>query len=192
MIEQVITYINTQLATLPFFTENYGLSELKEDNGVRQPVRIIGGVPARLKLNKFGITYIRKTGPVRSSKAVDAYKACSDLIQSVYPITIFALTKRKDFPIETAFASDMLATEIYKLATLTGGPLKNTIGAKALSITPTGYDSDTEAILNREFSNIRPSDFNYSDIVISVSFDITITADLSCIAPICPIPDPEI
>lgn len=186
MFKEIIEHINERLENVPYFTVNYGFSELKTNgNNQKQPVYYSGGKLTVVKFNKLGISYIRKNGNTSTSRATNGNKACDPLLSMVTPITIFALTKRELFTEQDAFVADKVVESIIKEVAFEGGQFKREISAQSLSVIPTGYSTDSEAILLQENPGSGRNDFNQFDVVVSVQFNISVTAYHSCLANVC-------
>lgn len=185
MISEVIQHLNAILSGMPYFTEVYGLSELKRNKkDVIVPVHYVDGKWEALKTNKYGMTYWRKTGDVPIS-GVESYSQCGNDYEFNYPLRLFCMTKRSQFPSNDAYSGDRLASTIMKAITMEGGDLKRTIGARKLSIAPTIYSTKSESILQQEFSGLNISDYKHIDLVIALDVDVNITMPKPCIEDPC-------
>ena len=185
MIAAIIDHMNGILSGMPFFSENYGICELKRNGkDVIQPVQYIGGKWQIIPTNKYGLTYFRKTSNV-AIEPVQSFSQCDVDYQSTFNLRLFCMTKRSQFPSDDAYSGDRLASTILKGLAMTGGDLKRQIKARHLSIRPSLYSTDTEAIINQEFAGLNLNDFKHTDLVIAVDVNVVIIQRQPCIEDAC-------
>lgn len=185
MIAEVIEHMNNVLGGMPYFTENFGICELKPNGkGVTQPAQYVNGKWQQIPLNKYGLTYWRKTGNV-NIEGVESFSQCDVDYESTFNLRLFCMTKRSQFPNDDAYSGDRLAATILKGIALTGGALKRQINARQLSIRPSLYSTDTPAIINQEFNGIPQADFNHVDLVIAIDVNVIIIKRQPCIEDPC-------
>lgn len=185
MIAEIIQHMNIVLGGMPYFTENYGICELKPNKkGVTQPAQYVNGKWFTIPTNKYGLTYWRKTSDV-NIEDVESFSQCDVDYESTFNLRLFCMTKRSQFPNDDAYSGDRLAATILKAIALTGGSLKRQINARHLTIRPTLYSTDTPQILTQEFNGIPQSDFKYVDLVIALDVDVTVIKRQPCIEDPC-------
>ena len=185
MIATIIEHMNAILSGMPYFSENYGICELKPNGkNVIQPVQYINGKWSAIPTNKYGLTYFRKASDV-NIEAVESFSQCDNDYESTFNLRLFCMTKRSQFPNDDAYSGDRLAATILKGLAMTGGDLKRQIKARHLSIRPSLYSTDTTSIINQEFSGLSISDFKHVDLVIALDVDVTIIQRQPCIDDAC-------
>jgi len=188
MISEIITYINDQLSGMPFFETNYGLCELKSftrgNDSKTVPVYYSSGKWNKIDLTGLGKTYIRKTSDVSISE-VENYASCDIDYETVYPLRLFALTKRSELENNDAYSGDRLAQTLIKAISLKGTDLKRDIKARHLTITASLYSDDSQEILQDEFSGASKSDFKHWDLVVAVDINVTVIKSTICIDDLC-------
>lgn len=184
MIQEVIKYYNTLLSAMPYFSNVYGISELKTAKGVTRPVTYTSGRYENLALNTKGTTYFRKRSDVIIQDA-DSSVSCSKAYSFTVPLLLFALTKRQDFPSSDAYSPDRLAAAIIRLISFKNGALKKTIGAISVSSSASGYSTNSQAIIQQEFAGLDRNDFNHDDIIISINVDLNIVSYRDCLIDPC-------
>lgn len=184
MISEVITYLNTVLDGMPYFSTNYGMCELKKNKGVTQPIYYVGSKYDFVKPQGLGLTYWRKRDDVNMA-STESYVSCGNESVFTYRYRLFAMTSRELFPADDAFSPDRFADTILKGITLNGGNLKRSIGARSLKVFGSLYSTDTEKILSNEFTGTSVKDFRFCDLVISMDVDIEIRKDINCIEEAC-------
>jgi len=188
MIQEVITHLNQILDGMPYFSENYGLCELKpkQNKGgeVVVPVQYIGGKWVQVPTNKYGLTYWRKTSDV-TIEGVESFSQCDVDYEHNFSLRLFAMTKRSQFPEDDAYSGERLAATLVKGLALTGGNLKRQIKARHLAVRPSVYSTDTPQLISDEFSGIKPNDFKHVDLVVAIEVDITIIMRQPCMTDAC-------
>jgi hypothetical protein len=185
MIAEIIQHMNSILGGMPYFSENFGICELKPNaKGVTQPAQYVNGKWQAISLNKKGLTYWRKTGNV-TIEDVESFSQCDVDYESTFNLRLFCMTKRSQFPSDDAYSGDRLAATILKGIALTGGALKRQINARHLAIRPNLYSTDTPSIINQEFAGIPQADFKHVDLVIAIDVNVIIIKRQPCIEDPC-------
>ncbi len=184
MIQTVITHYNSILSSMPFFSNVYGLAELKTDNTMKQPVIRVGNKLERIKLNTAGTTYFRKRQDVSINQS-ESQVSCDTVYQFTIPLRLLATTKRNTFPSNTAYSSEQLSATLIKALSFKNGQLKNDIGAVSIVSSASLYSTDTQKIISEEYTGNNRDDFNHEDIVVAINIDLIINTYQNCIEDVC-------
>lgn len=187
MIKTVIEHINAKIAAMPYFTNVYGLCEQR--SFVRQsdktvPARYVDGNWNAINLSEYGAAYWRKLSDVTIDE-VENYASCDVDYETTFPLRLFCLTKRSEFPDDDAYSVERLASTIIKGITETGGDLKRNIGARQLTVRATTYSTDTDQIFSEEFTGAKRTDFKSWDLVIALDVNIKIIKSTQCMDDAC-------
>lgn len=184
MIQEVIEYYNDIIGAMPYFSNVYGISELKTAREITRPVQYTGGDYENLKLNTKGTTYFRKRSDVNISEA-QSQISCKTVYSFNVPLLLFALTKRENFPANNAYSADRLAASLIKGLTFRNGGLKQSLGAVSVTSKASLYSTDSQRIIREEFAGLSRNDFNHEDIIVGISIDLNITSYNDCLIDPC-------
>ena len=189
-IEAAINWMNVQLEAMPFFSNVYGLCELKPNGqGVSEPVFFVAAseTPQKVKFNKLGSTYFRKRGAFTITENTDDnMRSCDTLYTFNAPLRLFALTKRKEFPMSNAFAADRLSQTLVKALTTQNGQLKTQMAVNRVEIRARAYSTDSATIKSDELAGLTSVvDFKHYDIIIAIDIDIVVVAYSNCLEEAC-------
>jgi hypothetical protein len=191
MIKDIIDYLNGRLGSLNYFSKNYSLCELQTFEGSKKmPVIYEGAKWTPVDLLGLGTTYWRKVSDV-SFEEVDTMVSGRVLYESRFTLVLVAFTTRSEFPGDNNFSPDRLATGLIKTCTITGGDLMRSIGARKLSVRPSGYATNPEGIKESEFVGVDFSRFKDKDLAVAITFDVVITSQNICLEEPCGVSFPE-
>ncbi len=185
MIETIIQYYTNIIGAMPYFSNVYGLVELKESSGITRPVQRVGKKMWPVKLNTTGTSYFRKRSDVTIDESVSQV-SCNVLYSFTIPLRLIAIVKRANFPMDNEFSADKLAATLIKGLTFKNGDLKKQIGAVSVVGSAKLYSTDTQQIMKDELTGFDSrSDFNHDDIIVGINIDLTITTYKRCIIDPC-------
>jgi len=188
-IQDAIEHLIAKIEPMPYFGIVYGLCE-QLDNGQG---RIVPAwfepdslKPNEVKINNKGTVYFRKRTDITITENTDQnYVSCDTLYDIVVPLRMIAITKRKYFPVNNAYSSDRLASELIKAVTVQNSALKDEMNVKKASIRARTYSTSIRTIKNDEFQGIENAQFNMEDIACGIDVDIVIEAYSDCFETAC-------
>jgi hypothetical protein len=185
MLDPIIDYMRTTIEAMPYFTEVYGLTELRSDKGQLRPVHYVGGKYKRVRFNQFGLAYFRKRSSVSISEEV-ARTSCQIRYEFDAPLRLFAVTKRKDFPANDALAADRFAATLIRTLSFTNPVnLRTLVRAERISSKASLYTTDAEQLIQEELSGIEKASFNYDDLVVAIDIDLQVITYNECLIDPC-------
>lgn len=189
MIAEVIQHIDAVLDGMPFFSENYGFCELKtkttKGGQITQPIRYVGGKHGYLDLNQLGFTYWRQTGNITIDDN-PTFVSGKVEYETTAAMRLFAMTKRSEFPENDAYSAHRLAATLIKALTIKGGKtLKDPIQVRKLKSVASLYSTNSEQILQQEFTGIPQSDFKKYDLVVAIDVNLIFVQQADCIIDAC-------
>lgn len=184
MIKEVIEYYNLLIGQMPYFSNIYGLAEIKTAKDVSRPVIYSGVDYENLKFNTKGTTYFRKRADVSITETTNQI-SCSIVYVFNIPLRLTAVTKREDFPSDDSYSADRLASGLIKELTFKNGALKQQIGAVSVTSKSSGYSTNSQDIIQSELNGLRRNDFNHEDIVVGINIDLVVTSYTNCLQHPC-------
>ena len=184
-IESVVNYINTLLEAMPYFSNVYGLAEIKTGkDGVRQPVIYLDGRYRNVKFNTKGTTYLRKRDVFSLAESPFNQLACGNMYRITMPIRLIATTKRTLFPADNAYSSDRLSGTLIKAVTNTTKQLRAQMEVQQVSVKAISYSTDTETVKSQELLEVSknlPLDW----IACAIDIDVVVDTYANCIEDAC-------
>lgn len=188
MISEVITHLNAIISGMPYFTNVYGLTELKakpnRQDQVICPVYFDGTKYVQIEPNHIGTTYWRELSSTSINEG-ESFGSCDIEFDVNHSFRLFCMTRRSEFPNDDAYSAHRLAATMIKALSLRGGSLMRSINARNLKIIPSLYSVDSRQLLSTEFSGLNLSDFKFWDIILALDFDIFIKTRQSCMTDVC-------
>lgn len=187
MINHVIDILNTRLRLSGLISQQFGLTELVTDaNGQTSPKEYCGNGQWN-EVSKFdhysGTSYWRKNGDISMSET-NGFIACDRFIDFSIPLFL-VLVVRKSVMNDNQYTPDNIATVITSDLVGNSATLKSAITARRASISVIGYDTDSEAIMSREYSNVEATRLRTDYAHISLNIVVNISIKSTCIPNDC-------
>lgn len=187
MINYVIDILNTRIGLSGLVSQKFGLTELVTDsNGQTSPKEYCGNGQWN-EVSKFdnnsGTSYWRKNGDISMSET-NGFIACDRFIDFSIPLFL-VLVVRKSVMNDNQYTPDNIATVITSDLVGNSATLKSAITARRASISVISYDTDSEAIMSREYSNVEATRLRTDYAHISLNIVVNISIKSTCIPNDC-------
>lgn len=184
MIDELITHVNNQIATLDLFNSRKGLCEIIQKDDTSFPAQYCGNDEYK-NVDDFdfekGLTYHRKTSGV-TTETIPETVGCESNIRVTYPMRVVAIV-RKDSLSENddAYINDKIASNLFNVINGEGTKaLKLSIKAEEVFFQVRGYETDRYKIWDEEHKNI-PMTLDFSYAYIAVDYSIIVEGSTSCL-----------
>lgn len=181
MINNVIDILKTRLALSGLVSQSYGLCELVTDaKGQTSPKEYCGSDQWNDVSdygNYSGVSYWRKSGDISMSESTGNV-ACDRFIDFTIPLYL-VLVIRKSVMNDNQYTPDSIATTIIRDLIGNSSVLKSAVGARRAAVSVTGYDTDAESVMAREYNEVDAARIrtDYAHISLNVSVAISIKSD---------------
>ena len=182
MLEVIIAYINSRIASLGHFQELKSLCELIKKDDVSFPAEYC--TKDEYKQIDFdyskGLVYHRLTGETTRSEAVGENSGCDTYIVQTYPArTVFSVPK-DILKTDNNFIDIKIAENIVNAITLKNNKiLTSTLKADVVSIKINSFSTDREKIWKEEYENIDMA-IDYSHVYGAIEYYIVIEGTKGC------------
>jgi len=187
MIDGIVNVYRTTLAGMPYFSDVYGLCELRPGApGKVQPVFYDGTSHTAVVFGRLGTAYIRKVGDV-SMQRLPSMVSGKPWYRYTVPLRVFALSKRSTFPSDDTYSADRLAATLIRNLTFRNrADVLTTLGAAAIESAATLYSTNSRQLISEELSGVTNIDFNtFRDIVCAVNINAVVDTYNDCIIEPC-------
>lgn len=181
MINNVIDILKTRLALSGLVSQSYGLCELVTDaKGQTSPKEYCGSDQWNEVSdygNYSGVSYWRKSGDISMSESTGNV-ACDRFIDFTIPLYL-VIAVRKSVLNDDQYTPDAIATTIIRDLIGNSSVLKSAVGARRAAVSVTGYDTDAESVMAREYNAVDAARIrtDYAHISLNVSVAISIKSD---------------
>ncbi len=184
MIRQISEHFDTKLALTGWIEKFYPLVKVVED----VPQYYVGRsqyVPVSNFDNWNGMAYIRLvSNPTISPNTEQSNRACSEVMDIVYPLRFVFAIKRTALKLDDAFAEDRLVTDLIKTLAVKNGTLRTTLTALSTNIVPESWTTEAEEVAASEYPN-RDVSINAELIYGAINFNVNILINKDCITDSC-------
>lgn len=181
MISNVIDILNSRVALSGLTQKRFGLCELVTDaNGQTSPKEYCSN-GEWLEVSRFdhnaGTSYWRKAGDI-SMNEVPGSVSCDRFIEFAIPLYL-VVAVRKSVLNDNQYTPDAIATTLISDLVGNSTTLKSEVGARRAAVSVTGYDTDAESVMAREYNEVDAARLrtDYAHISINVSVAISIKSD---------------
>lgn len=187
MINNVIDILKTRLSLSGLVSQSYGLCELVTDaKGQTSPKEYCGSDQWNDISdygNYAGVSYWRKSGDITMSESTGNV-ACDRFIDFTIPLYL-VLVIRKSVMNDNQYTPDSIATTIIRDLIGNSATLKSAVGARRASVSVTGYDTDAESVMAREYNAVDAARIRTDYAHISLNVSVTISIKSDCIPNDC-------
>lgn len=182
MLEIIIAYINSRIASLGHFQELKSLCEILKKDDISFPAEYCTKDEYKqIDFDSYkGLVYHRLTGEVSRSEAAGENSGCETYIVQTYPVrTIFSVPK-DILKTDNNFIDIKIAENVVNAITLKNSKiLTANLKADVVSIKIKSYSTDREKIWKEEYEGVEMV-VNYKDILGAIEYDIVVEGSLSC------------
>jgi len=182
MLSEVITYLDSKIALLPYVPASKGLVEKYTIDGKEIPSTYCLGEWKALNIEDSFI-YHRITGAISTEELDEEQQvSCEPFSQKDYPMRLVFCKKRTEFD-NTIYDSQRVGEDLANaIHTLNNRVLTISLGADTVQIQPSEIEQSTPIAFNEEFGlDVIPLDY----IFIYVDYTISITGANSCFKTLC-------
>jgi hypothetical protein len=178
MIDQVITYLNTQIESADLYTRFYGLCEKITKDGKMFPAEFRYGQYNQVSdFDKGGTVYHRLIGDVDVNESDEENPVgCDPFHEKTYPMRLVAVVKKRN----TAYTDINLSNDLSNTIVFSNNKtLRTALSADNVSVEVTGISTDREKIFKEEYEGMEMF-FDYEYSIIAIDYNIKITGNVSC------------
>lgn len=187
MLRDVINIIAENARQIPYFNKVYTIARrFRDGNGKVFPAEYTGsGNGHEIAYDKTGgMAYFRKNGnaSLREDNSPKFTSCDSGVTYTItIPLKMVCFIPNNIAVCDDGFTGDEFAEKIIsELTTEEISP--NLSKLKSASLICTGYDTDSVAVLEKEYSNAKDiTDMNYNNAYFSIDFNIIVVVDKTCL-----------
>lgn len=165
-LHTIIDRLNSRLLPSNIFDSIHGLCELRVKGGEREWVQYSGSgqaVPVTNFDTKNGTFFWAKRGRVSVSKSDLQVYGCKQIYTTTFPMSAYAVVKKKHIPCDSAYAHDWIASKVFEYISGNDVELKAQLHLISFDNIPSGYINEIKSL---------PANYEYASLVID--FDIEI------------------
>jgi len=184
MIRQISDHFDTKLSLTGWIEKFYPLVKVLED----VPQYYVGNsqyVPVSNFDNWNGMAYIRLTSnPTINENTEQSNRACSEVMNIVYPLRLVFAIKRTALKIDDAFAEDRLITDLIKSLAVKNGTLRTNLSALSTNIAAESWTTEAAEVTAQEYPG-KDVSINAEFIYGAINFNALILINKDCITDSC-------
>lgn len=180
MLNHIITYLNTRLATTGYFTRMYEFVELKPQKD--QPVAPMYYCNGEYKdVSNFdeeqGTSYIRLRSQIIITERTNTHVSGETLLNVSYPLRVVGVVKNKHLSDNTAFRSASLVQDIAMALTDTLAiQLNASLKSRSVDILASSLNTDSIAVMREEMPAVSER-YEYTIVAVDINVNIEISQD---------------
>ena len=184
MIRQISEHFDTKLALTGWIEKFYPLVKMVEDI----PQYYVGNsqyVPVSNFDSWNGMAYLRLvSNPTISQNTEQSNRACSEIMDIVYPVRFVFAIKRTALKIDDAFSEDRLITDLIKTLAVKNGALRQNLSALSTNIMAESWTTEADEVTASEYPN-KDISINLEFIYGAINFNALVVINKDCIADSC-------
>lgn len=188
MLSNIIDILNLRLKTTGYFSNVYGICELKDIDGVTRPLMYLSNGEYK-NISDFdqdnGSSYWRLNGRMSITDGISNVSNAK-MLKITTPLKLVACVLRERMTVDNSYNNEIFARSLFSiLDTNLKGELKNSIGSTNILFNLKSIELNDREIFKTEFAGSNKKSLAPKFVFVSLEIDLIVDINQSCILNEC-------